>query len=332
MFTSTTKNIATLFIFTFVLASAAAASSFETICADATTIDADSSTWRADFDNVQIFSLDVESAGILVVDVTTVSGAEPPRLIFFGRGCAEPATSQDFVAVEQGASYQVIAAREPGIYSFQVASGGIDRSLGEYQLRSSFVPTEIVEEEVALELGRGRRLLAYQTHFLVDQPLLKSDEEAVDPNPDSRPSAGRYGLKSDEEAVDPNPDSLAFGSGPSPLLSLVSLTTAPRQKSDEEAVDPNPDSRPSAGRYGLKSDEEAVDPNPDSRPSAGRYGLKSDEEAVDPNPDSRPSARAGTVIARLTLFPGDSPQSEAHESRAGLLKELAKMLESDLTR
>ncbi len=309
----------------FVFVNAAAASSFEAVCADATAIDPNGSAWSAGYDETQIFNVDIASTGILVVDVRAPdSTAVSPRLIFLGRGCVEYGTTEDFATVEQGATYQVIAIRAPGTYSLRLASASIGQQLAEYEILSSFMPTAIVEEEVVLKLSQNRQMLAHQTHFFIDVAVLKSDEDVVDPNPDGKSlSMDPFGVKSEEDAVDPNPDNKLFGSGRSPILSLVTFYTGPRRKSDEDVVDPNPDA---------KSDEDVVAPNPDS---------KSDEDVVDPNPDSKNVRPDDAVVASLVLYSGEfsidhgellGGTTDLHNSRTVLLEWLAEMLQSGSAR
>ncbi len=293
---------------------AATASIFDSTCSAALEMNANDSVWSAGYDEAQSFDIYLAKTGILMLDVSSDSPAGSPRLVFLGRGCSELASGEDFTAVEQGAAYQVIAIRAPGTYSLRVMSAGIGQMLGKYELRSSFAPAEIVEEETATESGQGRRMLVRQTQFFVDPSNLKSELEVVDPNPDGIVSVDS--LKSELEVVDPNPDG---------IVSVDSL------KSELEVVDPNPDGIVAIDS--LKSELEVVDPNPD--------GIVS---GVDRRPVlslvTMISQSSGTILARLALFPDESrteydiPLDGAVENDTfhySPLKWLAGILPSDST-
>ncbi|MEM7355675.1 MAG: hypothetical protein AAF657_32975, partial [Acidobacteriota bacterium] len=110
----------------------------------------------------------------------------------------------------------------------------------------------------------------------------------------------RFDSKSEEDVVDPHPDSTA------PLFSLVAFHTRPGDKSEEDVVDPHPDAQ-----CWLKSEEDVVDPHPDAQ-----CWLKSEEDVVDPHPDAD-SLIVGRseLVARSIVFANAG--KSAVEGRAG---------------
>lgn len=178
-------------------------------------------------DGLQYLNVTIPSTGILVIDVETeASRGDDPRLTLLGKGCAETeegiSTQNDFILVEQSLSHQMVAFRSPGTWSIRVASAVPGAMLGAYEVHLSFVAAKATEEDI--DLGRGQeasRLRARRIEFSVDTPESRSEQAAVDPDPDAP-----LGWAEDEKVT---------------VLSLVTFYSSPVPRSEQAAVDPDPD-------------------------------------------------------------------------------------------
>ncbi len=118
-------------------------------CAEATPIAA-GSTLRS-FGNagaVEVFELQVPSAGIVSLDVAARRTAAEPRVLFLGRGCAA-AVAEDagFFYLQRSASTLVLGIQAPGTYRFRVAAQDRFAALGEYKVRAAFAAAAMRDED-----------------------------------------------------------------------------------------------------------------------------------------------------------------------------------------
>ncbi len=118
-------------------------------CAEATPIAA-GSTLRSfgDAGAVEVFELQVPSAGIVSLDVAARRTAAEPRVLFLGRGCAA-AVAEDagFFYLQRSASTLVLGIQAPGTYRFRVAAQDRFAALGEYKVRAAFAAAAMRDED-----------------------------------------------------------------------------------------------------------------------------------------------------------------------------------------
>ncbi|MEM7355801.1 MAG: hypothetical protein AAF657_33605, partial [Acidobacteriota bacterium] len=147
------------------------------------------STWNDGYQegDIRFLELEIPRTGVLMVEVMALGdGAPAPRLTILGRGCTEPGTADDFQIVNQGSTYQIIAVAAAGDYSFLLTSQDPQQPLGEVELAIDFTATEVVTSEVLVAQAPGERTIsARRTEFFIDRFDSKSEEDVVDPHPDS---------------------------------------------------------------------------------------------------------------------------------------------------
>ena len=172
----------------------------------------------------QAVYLNVPSSGILFVETTPQPSKA--RLTPQEVGCAEGPRGEDVFVVEQSSDHLLIAFRSPGIWSLGLTATTPHTTLGTWEIRTSFVPARMVEEEIPLGNRGASAFRAQHIEFFAapgDYPSpQKSEQAVVDPDPDARL---RQPLTEE------------------PLLSLVTFYSDPVAKSEQAVVDPDPDNK-----------------------------------------------------------------------------------------
>lgn len=88
-----------------------------------------------------LIELTVPSAGILSVDVSVPGAAVvEPKIEFEGRGCGSGKADAEPVILDRSATHFMLLAEHAGSYFFGVGSQDRLRSLGDFKVRTGFVP------------------------------------------------------------------------------------------------------------------------------------------------------------------------------------------------
>ena len=205
-------------------------------CAYATPVDINGSLrgYGSDGDEFHFFSLDLPTAGIMVVDIAASgAGPGPPGPGIFEDRCGGTnLRSQGIAVIERSATHLVLAARAPGTYFFRVAAQDPRYALGEYKLINRFVAATVTEEELYLETGSAdgfgtSRVIVTGTHFYAAALVEKDeDEDEINPDPGSKATT----------TYDPSRRRL--------IVSLVTFRNSLMEKDeDEDEINPDPGSK-----------------------------------------------------------------------------------------
>lgn len=304
----------------FALAGSTLAAANQDAFATATPVDLNATLrGRGGAGETRVLRLDVPAAGIISVDLSVPGGARAaPRI-----GLVDPESRA--VLIEHAAGRLSFAVPTPGTYYLRAGAQDPRQALGDFKVRTAFVETETVDQELTIVIG-GREVRIRKTDFFARSQLTKTEEVEIDPNPAlydpdqdglllTHATFARAAVKTEEVEIDPNPVRTSpAGSTPDRLDAVLLYGAAAKlsAKTEEVEIDPNPMILGPAEVRGLdrvvtalvttftgdedlrKTEEVEIDPNPVYGGASGR-GVLTSTQQVTFYADSPAGGQAGVL-------------------------------------
>jgi hypothetical protein len=205
------------------------------LCTAAATMEPGSAVWLADDGEPVRLRLDLPTPGVvtlklagaagLALDATSCDGDEPIRLA-------------------ASASQLAFAVRRPGAWLVRAipraTPENLDSPLNDGQLSTSFVETEVWDEEIFLETASAGPLRGVWTTFSAIGLPSKEEDHEVDPDPKGASPRTFHVITLAGDAGSPARIVLLGDGAATRWTARVSFLAAPPSKEEDHEVDPDP--------------------------------------------------------------------------------------------